>query len=837
MDGQDKFDNFIVYKDRSVGEDRGILFPVLLQLESGDFKIVSKDKYPSGIYVSKDYNLIDSTYRSDELFLLKTHYFDEEKTEQDGIDRYWTKGDLATSLPQNTLVPIINMSLPPVSTGVLPDNALVPNKIFFIFEEHENKIYGPFTATSSETGDEKVVEPAGTPALSLGLDMLGVFERKKLVDCIFEISINGESKCFLSSLKDLEGRYYEKIDYTSDSKLIRYANKLQIGKNARFLAKREAEKLQQAIALFERQNQNFVRGNDKIERLKSVLDRYLNETNIGYQLVKDYFETSKGKVFLSDYVKFNEQALLSGKFNKIEEEVKRKESELQSKIEGIDRQLNKKQQELQDINKSIEEARLEAKEKIQQIEQEAEETRRERLKEKEEKLQGEIESLEKEKDRKKAELDETLGRIGIANDLEKMHNHNIYLQGAEEKLKNASRGFEEMMNNPESLAKKMGELSVVSQVLKGGSISQGSNPVFIPLEFSTSKLSSAADVVDAVKSYFDNDFGRSFSEIDMANLLISITQSFLTVLSGPPGVGKTSTIVRLAEALKLGGPTQHSNFLYMPVARGWVSGRDILGFYNSLNNTYQRARTGLYDFLNRPLQDNNNSLQCVLLDEANLSPMEHYWSDFIGMCDKEGRFRPIETGIPGNDLSRLVIQKNVRFIATINNDSTTEKLSPRLIDRVPVISLEHDTDSDLGGFSSGVPLDGALAYELFENYFISDEGELNAMHRNKLDKLLSILRERNSELGQPIAISHRKVSAIINYYSAATRDGLMGADIAFDFAISQYILPHIEGYGNKFRNRIAKIQSELGASYPRSSSHLERILASGNDFTGTYSFF
>lgn len=836
MNEQNRIENIVVYKERPSGDDRGILIPVLSQADDGEFKSISSSNYPTGILVSRGYNEVDEKYDDGELFLLKTHYYDDEKTEQDGIKRYWTKGDYTAPLSSSTLVPVLNISLPPVTTGVLPEGFIPPKGLFFILEGAEGKLYGPLAAIDSE-GGKKLIEARTTPALSFGADVLGVFNYNELTDCICNITVKGAFKIFLTSLKDLEGRVYSKLEYVNDSKLLRRLNSSKVGKNVRLLAKREAEKLQQALDLFERQNKNFASGNDTLERFKLIIDRYLNGTDVGCQVVKDYFDSFKGKAFLTEYVKSNESNLLSGQISKIEDEVKAKEFELNSKIDGLDRQVGKKQQELQYINKEIEGARLEADKEIKQIEQEAEEKIRERLKEKEEKLQSDIEILEAEHKTKEQGLNDICKRLDLANDVDAMKKEIGNLQTVQKYLSSTSSGVQDMIQNPENLAKRMGELEVVSRVLKGGSVSQDNKPTFTPLIFSTTKPSSGADIVDKIRSFLDEDSGKSFSQAEMANLLISITQSFLTVLAGPPGVGKTSSVVRLAEALKLGSSYGHNNFLYMPAARGWVSGRDILGFYNSLNNTYQRARTGLFDFLDRPVTNDNNSFQFVLLDEANLSPMEHYWSDFLGMCDKEGRKRPIETGIPGHDHGRLNVQENVRFIATINNDSTTERLSSRLIDRVPVISLEHDFSIDESDFSSGVILDGALTYDLFEKYFICEDGELSAMHSNKLDKIISILRDRNPELGQTIAISHRKISAINNYYSAATHDGLMDPDTAFDFSVSQYVLPHIEGYGTKFRKRISMLQDELGANYPRTFRHLERILASGNDFTGTYSFF
>lgn len=829
-------ERLVVYKDRALNEDQGLVRPVLSIDDEGKFRQLDEKRFPSGILISKGYSAIEENYEESRLFIIKESFKDEQKTEEDGIDRYWAFGRDATPLPQNTLLPIISCKLPPIETGQLPEDIKAPRGLFFILDESEKKLYGPAQATSVANEAYQIMEAATTPKLSFGQDNLGVFDTEKLEDVLVTVNINGHKLRYLTSANELANRHQSIDDFISDRKLIPYFNKLKVGQNSKALSKKEADRLASSIADFEKIHRNASKKDGRLERLKNILDRYLNEADVGYQVVRDYFDTTAGKSFLTQYVEANKEKLLGAQISSFKEDISRQEGELNKNIVLIENKIKFKQNELDAINSRVENEKHEADKRIQEIKEEADEEIQQRMRSREQELQDEISALEMNRDLKSKDLAEVCVRLSVADDVAKMHEKEIYYRESNERLKAAARGYQEQLQDTDGLARRVSEYHVIGQVLKGGDVTKETRIEYLPIDFTTNVPSSAIDLIAKIRSYLDKDNGKSFSDIDLSNIMISLTQSFLTVLAGPPGVGKTSTIIRLAQSLKLGSPDDRKNFLYMPVSRGWVSSRDILGFHNSLTRSYQRARTGLYDFLCRD-DDGTKALQLVLLDESNLSPMEHYWSEFLGMCDKEGRSRPIDTGIPHVDSRLLKVGNNVRFIATINHDSTTERLSPRLIDRVPVISFDHEDDLDFGYDTGDLILDGAVDYALLEKFFSCEDEELSNSHKNILDNIITTLGERDSNLGQSISISHRKRVAIANYCGAAIKSELMDPDTALDFALSQHILPHIEGYGSKFKNRITKLSEVLGKGYPRTSKHIERILASGNDFTGTYSFF
>lgn len=288
------------------------------------------------------------------------------------------------------------------------------------------------------------------------------------------------------------------------------------------------------------------------------------------------------------------------------------------------------------------------------------------------------------------------------------------------------------------------------------------------------------------------------------NLFICLAQGFLTVFSGAPGVGKTSICTILAHTLGLTLPSKYVNpnipvdsnrYIDVSVERGWTSKRDFIGYYNPLTKKFDRNNSRLFDALNilniEATKTKTDRPFVILLDEANLSPMEYYWADFMNTCDQDEN-----SSVDLGESYRFRIPDELRFVATINNDHTTESLSPRLIDRAWVIKLPS-APAGLGRTIELKPDDNKeILWSEIVGVFGRSYGELLGSAKEIYDGFTA----KAKKIG--IKVSPRSDIAIRRYWSVAAelmiKDESTMVDpsiIALDYAISQKILPQINGSG------------------------------------------
>lgn len=339
---------------------------------------------------------------------------------------------------------------------------------------------------------------------------------------------------------------------------------------------------------------------------------------------------------------------------------------------------------------------------------------------------------------------------------------------------------------------------------------------------------------------------RNYDKNTIININACIFQNFITVFSGDPGCGKTSICNILGQVYGLTGTSyasdDYARYIPISVERGWTSKRDFIGYYNPLTKTFDNNNKRLFDALQtlnlESRYEFNKLPMLVLLDEANLSPMEYYWADFMNICDDLSISNELNIG--GDRTFK--IPETLHFTATINNDHTTETLSPRLIDRASIITLP--SASDLETRKNRInPWDVEnISWKSIRSTFIYTGERIP-----ELGGMASVYNEVKQHLEkQNISLSPRTERAIKEYCHVTSK--LFDSDedpvkrptntIALDFAILQKVLPKINGYGEDYRlwleefSEICK-RSELD----KTREAIKKIIKKGSANMEYYQFF
>jgi len=840
-------------ENHTANPDMGLVIPVAYISESGTYEKVNAGDFPNGgIFISKGFMNISQQFGNDELFIL-TEYYESNDNDWHLNTRYqkhFGLGNKVERLDKSYFIPIIKSDLPDITTGFISHDIDAPSTQFFI--ENNGYIYGPFKASKQDNNWQ--LSPLSTPSpLQLKQDHISKIDLNSIISSEFSSSwiIRGENKKYINNLKDLSTLTYEQIDYISDTRLVSYFTKNGFGsgfsKNKNPLGKNEAQKLSQGIDEYVKKNK-VLENSDRLKRLQELLGAFLDSSPFGQEMIQDFLAESRdGRLYLDNYFTKNKDLLFKQKSEELEEVTRNQKIKLDKEINELERLVSNKKLELDFEIKNVEAEKIKAKQEIEKIKKQTAEDAHEILLQKQQSLTEENAILEERIVESTKKLDAFYTTISRVNDYNSLLDEIKYIKRLKEDIDKEKESVEKALNlkkatlNSPQLLEKAVEIQTLTSLLNGGRAKESQPKIYkTKITPSTTKLTkdNRKDYINYLVDSFSNDNGRNFSFDEMSNLLICINQSFMTILAGPPGTGKTSTAIRLAQNMGLTNEENNfntSNFINIPVGRAWVSSRDILGFYNSLKDVYQPARTGLYEFLKS--DHNQDYMKLILLDEANLSSVEHYWSDFLSMCDPEGRNRKIDSGIPSDDDRHISVSKGVRFIATINNDASTERLSPRLIDRVPVIGLNHNSEFK-SNLIKTIDFDGAISNENIESCFDVNlyESSFTTEEENSLEQIIEILRTPINRTTS-VRVSQRKYNAIKRYCFVANEiEGLRVQPL--DFAINQHILPLIEGYGAGFKERLHNLEQKLiELDLNISKVTLKNIINNGDIYSESYSYF
>lgn len=307
--------------------------------------------------------------------------------------------------------------------------------------------------------------------------------------------------------------------------------------------------------------------------------------------------------------------------------------------------------------------------------------------------------------------------------------------------------------------------------------------------------------------------------------------SIITILAGVSGTGKS-------ELPKLYARFGGLNFINIPVQPNWDSQESMLGYFNSIDNRFD-AQPLLSFLMNVTEEEKYNKYPSViLLDEMNLSHIEHYFADFLskleerrGKGKKEVPRIEIKLGV-NHEPFELRLSRSLLWIGTMNQDETTHSLSDKVIDRGEILyfprpkNLVSKTSQKLMSSIIKEHEIKMLNIESWNSWIKNRKVAENNTTKESteiMSEYKKIVESINNELGEiGRGLGHRVWQTIENYiYNYPTVD-INGEyeeleknmKIAFEDQIVQKIMPKLRGIEvrNKGKESLERILSILRES-------------------------
>ena len=264
---------------------------------------------------------------------------------------------------------------------------------------------------------------------------------------------------------------------------------------------------------------------------------------------------------------------------------------------------------------------------------------------------------------------------------------------------------------------------------------------------------------------------------------------------------------------------------FISVKSNWTDSTELFGYYNPLTNQYNITKLLKFMLL---ASEHPKTPFFVILDEMNLSKVEHYFSDFLsciesrdvepdGTITQEGinlytgqEFILTDDQEYDEILSTVNIPLNLYVTGTVNIDDTTHMFSPKVLDRANVIEI-NEVYFDGEPSSEGLKLTSLPDFTSYTKSEMRMTKNLSTQTRQHINQIIKILKEFNMHFGyRTIAeMSHFITNSVAH---ASSESGVNIETLALDIQIIQKVLPKFHGNYAKLNMPILKLIHQLSGS-------------------------
>lgn len=689
-----------------------------------------------------------------------------------------------------------------------------PNKLILL--KYAQECYGPFEFMISDVEDLYGEETLYTLKVLVDNGIINKYKISDLDRIILEgsYSIRRSDRIqFIYNLEKLNKiKPYEQIDYIDNEELAEFfINLLDESESIENLSKLREDFIQIAD-LFSEEGQMT---DFRVKKICELLKTSSELSNYKVKLMEEYFRNNPNSIEdKEEYLRTHSELL---------DEIVRQDTHYDARIQEITDEIHNLEIERGFIEQEIKEGKNRLNEQKEELDKFGEQVIAQK--------QQDLEKLLAEQKKELSETEEAI--IKAKDDLEQKRQERDIWQKNCDKAKNE---YNQAINNLEEMIVEWAENNRNTEIIKLF-VSHLEKQDETVNEESIEEIKNLNDDVTAeqVVSILINKInnaGRNINKDEAYNYLISVIQNYITVFAGEPGTGKTSLCKLLAKSLGL----YDERFAEILVERGWTSSRDLIGYYNPLTKEIEETQPAFSNCMKQLTMENRENIAkapyFVLLDEANLSPIEYYWSHFNYFADNPNNQRIIY-----QDGTEYFFGSELKFLATINYDQTTEDLSPRFLDRAWVISMKAmPIDSVVSSMADDTMVDNSEkvisinALNKLFNWKNFKDKKINQITKTRLDRIISKMKDGNH------TISPRSINSIIRYYIVA-EEYMSSKEVALDYAISQKILPCINGNGKQYGEFLKELmnickENQLNKSANIISKIIER---SEHEFYGFFS--